>query len=163
MGYQKMIVALGMLFCLNACTAVWNMQTTLRKPGQTLLASPENVWQAYDCAYMRLPFLAIEVNQLIPPRLRPGHEFNHRLIYAMCSNERADEIIGRLYTRIYLRGQRLVNHVDPSYVMRPGRWRVDTFITLPMDVEAGVYSMELQFVSHHLNFQQNHSFVVSAR
>jgi hypothetical protein len=162
MGYQKMIVALGLLVCLSACAAVWNVQKILRKPGQQSLAPPASVWQQYDCAYMRLPFLAIELNQLIPPRLRPGREFNHRLIYAMCTNERADAIMGRLYTRIYFRGRRIVNDVDASYVMRPGRWRVDTFIAPPRDVEGGVYSMELQFVSQHLKFRQNNSFVVEA-
>jgi hypothetical protein len=160
MDYQKIIVLVGLLFGLDACTAVWNVQKTLRKPGQKSLALPEKIWRQYDCAHMRLPFLKVEVNQLIPPRLEPGHEFNHRLTYAMCTNERADEIMGRLYTRIYFRGQRIVNEVDPNYAMRPGRWRVDTFITLPRDVEIGVYSLELQFVSHHLKFRQNHSFVV---
>ena len=162
MGYQKMIVALGMLVCLNACTTVWNIQKNLRNPGQQLLDSPEEVWQQYDCGRMRLPFLAIEVNQLIPPRLRPGQEFNHRLTYAMCARESSEKIIGKLYTRIYLRGQLIVNDVDASYAMRSGRWRVDTFIMLPADVAIGMYSMELQFVSQRLKFRQHNSFVVEA-
>lgn len=167
MGYQKIIVLAG-LVCVTACApvqqsvqqAVWNVQKRLRKPGEKVLALPDTVWKDYNCANRQLPFINVETNKLLPPRLRPGAEFNHRLVYAMCSNERADEILGILSTRIYFRSERIVNDVVENYSIKPGRWRVDTFITLPPDAKAGVYSIEIQFQSTMLTFQEHHSFVV---
>ena len=163
MDYQKIIVLAGLMLCVTACKAVWTVQKTLRKPGEKLVAMPEKVWRQYNCSEARLPLFIIEKSKLIPPQLYPGGELNHRLTYAMCSNKRAEEIVGTLSTRVFFRGQRLVNDVNTTYPMRPGRWRVDTFITLAPDAQVGVYSLELQFKSTRIEFQRNHSFIIEKK
>ena len=156
---------------MTACTnvrqgvekTVWNVQKSFRKPGEKSLELPEVVWQSLECENRQLPFIKIEANQLLPRRVRPGEDFNHRLVYAMCSNKRADEVIGTLYTRIYFRSDPIHEEVTEDYTIKPGRWRVDAFIELPPTAETGVYAFEVQFESDQLGFQEQISFVVESQ
>ncbi len=163
MAYPQIIILAGLLW-LTACAAVhnvlWDFEKMTRKPGEKSLALPEAVWAEYGCANLRRPFIKVETNELIPPRLKPGGQFNHRLVYAMCSNERADEVLGKRYTRIYFKNRPVFNDVDESYAIKPGRWRVDIFIDLPEDAETGLYTLEVRFRSRCLRFRENHNFRV---
>ena len=159
--YFVMVVLLaGLSGCASLEQTAWNVQKNLREPGEKLLALPDDVWEQYACDQKPLPFVAIEANELLPPRLDPGDEFNHRLVYALCTNPAMEEIVGALYTRIYRRGQPYAVDVADSYPLRPGRWQVNTFITLPPDIEQGVYGVELDFRSDALSFQERQNFVV---
>jgi hypothetical protein len=75
--------------------------TRARPPGDRLIDPPAEVWGDYRCDRKIRPFLVLERNQVSPRKIRPGGEFNHRLIYAMCPAEPSQVISGDLYRRIY--------------------------------------------------------------
>ena len=63
--------------------------------------------------------------------------------------------------RIRFRGDAIVNTTDKSYEIKPGRWVVDAFVTLPEAAEPGVYAYELEFKSRTVDFAKSASFVVT--
>ncbi len=167
MGHPK-AVATGVALLLAALAGIgcagmfWSLEKAFRKPGERLTTFPEKVSAEYDCPNKDLPFFSIEENELIPRRMKPGGEFNHRLVYVMCPDRPSAVITGRLETRIHFRGEAIVRETITAYHLKPGRWVVDAFIQLPPEAEAGIYSFELDFSSRPVKFAKVLNFVVEA-
>ena len=161
MGHQKAIAALVIALLSLGCAGLrWNLQKTIREPGERLAEFPEAVWAEYDCDSQQLPFLVIEKNELIPPRVYSGSEFNHRMIYAMCPQRSTEVVAGTLSTRIRFKGHPIVRETVEAYEIKPGRWVVDAFVALPAEAEAGIYAYEIQFENPKLAFEKSLTFVV---
>jgi hypothetical protein len=141
----------------------WSLQKTLRAPGERLETFPELVWQEYDCASQKRPFFVIEKNELVPPRVKAGGEFNHRMVYVMCPREPTAVVSGRLRTLIRFRGEPLVREIREAYEIKPGRWVVDAEVALPEDAEPGIYAYEVVFESPRVAFEKQLTFVVHPR
>jgi hypothetical protein len=124
---------------------------------------PESVWEEYDCQKQARPFFVIERNELVPARVDAGGEFSHRLVYAMCPDNPTEVVSGRLLTRIRYRGEPIVRETTEAYEIKPGRWVVDSTVTLPRDAHPGVYAYELAFQSMDVTFEKRLTFVVGAR
>jgi hypothetical protein len=138
----------------------WSLQKAVRDPGEQIESFPEAVWEEYDCESQKRPFLIIEKNQLVPPKVKPGGDFNHRMVYVMCPLRPTEVVAGRLFTRIRFKGDPIVRETDHRYEIKPGRWVVDAFVELPEDAEAGVYAFEVEFKSDALEFDKRLTFVV---
>ena len=161
MGHHKVIaLAVSLSLALGCASTRWAVQKSLRQPGESLEDFPEAVWEEYDCASQRRPFFVIEKNELLPPRLDAGGEFNHRFVYAMCPVGPTEVVSGLLSTRIRFRGNPIVVDTANGYEIKPGRWVVDAMIKLPEDAEPGVYAHELVFASPELEFEKRLTFVV---
>ncbi len=138
--------ALGAVVCLSAMLGCTAIQLKLRQPGERLMDFPEPVAVEYDCAKRRLPFFKLEETELVPSRLRPGGQINHRFVYVMCPSRLSGVIEGKLYTRIQFKGKTV--HSDAvKRELQPGRWVVDSFVTLPEKAMPGMYALEGRFES----------------
>ena len=148
-----MIAAAGLVALLvgavGCATPVWvgKLRCAVREPGQELVDLPEKVERQYDCKEKKLPFFRLEKNELNPNRVRPGGEFNHRMVYAMCPRNPTEVVEGTLVTRIRFKGRPIVTETLDPFEIKPGRWIVDSFIALPENAEVGVYALELHFTS----------------
>lgn len=164
-NYKKIVILILMIAMIGGCASFDNYIPPWRKPGEKLLDLHEKVWQDYNCQNEKLPVVKIEHNELIPQRLNPKKEMecNHRLVYGLCSDKSGSEIVGRLYTRIYYQGRIVVNDIDEDYSLKPGRWRVDTFIQLPEKIESGVYTLEIEFTGPTAGFKVDNTFIVESR
>jgi hypothetical protein len=171
MGHPKGIVAVAwlvvLLIGLEGCTTpVWvgKLRRALREPGQELVDLPEKVARQYDCDDKKLPFFRLEKNELNPIRVRPGGEFNHRMVYVMCPTNPTEVITGTLVTRIRFKGKAIVTDTVEPFEIKPGRWIVDAFIALPEKVEVGVYALELRFTSKssEISIEEGITFGVDA-
>ena len=80
----------------------------------------------------------------------------------MCPARPTEVVRGRLATRIRFRGAPLMVEMDRHYEIKPGRWIVDAFVTLPESAEPGVYAYELEFESATVDFSKSASFVVTS-
>lgn len=138
----------------------WEAQKALRKEGSENQAFPEVVWEEYDCGTQRRPFFVVETNELVPPKVKAGGEFNHRMIYAMCPTQATAVVPGKLSTRIRYKGQPIVVNTDTAYEIKPGRWVVDSFVEIPADAEPGVYAYEVAFKGKDLAFDKALTFLV---
>jgi hypothetical protein len=145
----------------SACASVrWSLQKSLRREGTEIEAFPEAVWEEYDCDHQQRPFFIIERNELVPPKVGPGGEFNHRLVYAMCPPEPTEVVQGRLETRIRFKGEPYRLGHEERYEIQPGRWVVDRFVEIPEHADPGVYAYEVEFESPNLQFEKSLTFIV---
>jgi hypothetical protein len=174
MGHPQALAGVGrrrgplavalLLALLTSCASTrWWLQRSLRSPGEELVDFPEAVWQEYDCGSQKRPFFMIERNELVPPEVRTGGEFNHRLVYVMCPVNPTEVVTGRLATRIRHRGAPIVVDLQPDWELKPGRWVVDAMVELPEGARPGIYSYELAFESEPVAFEKSLTFVVRDR
>jgi hypothetical protein len=161
MDHSKVVAAaLGALVALGCASVRWEMQKAMRKEGIENEAFPELVWEEYDCDTQKRPFLVVEKNELVPPKVRPGGEFNHRMVYAMCPAESTAVVPGELSTRIRFKGKAIVQNTDSAYEIKPGRWVVDAFVEIPASAEPGVYAYEVAFEGGGITFDKSLTFLV---
>lgn len=159
---RAFLVLLAALWLAGSGCAGWlgSVRRSLRDPGVRFRAFPEEVAEEYGCAKKPLPFFQIEKVELVPSRLRPGEEFNHRLVYALCPATPTGVVAGTLHTRILFRGRAIVDERDPGYELRPGRWVVDAFVKVPPSAALGIYAMELDFEGEAFGFRERRTFAV---
>jgi hypothetical protein len=161
LGDSKVIALLSVLMLMLGCATLrWQIQKSLREPGEEIETFPEAVWEEYDCDVQKRPFFIIEKNEVVPPRVDAGGDFNHRMIYAMCPRRRTEVVSGTLLTRIRFRGDPIVRETTQAYEIKPGRWVVDAEVNLPDDAEPGVYAFEVAFKSATLKFEKHLTFIV---
>ncbi len=153
---HRALVAVVCLSAMLGCTAI---KVKLREPGERLLSFPAPVAVEYDCTKRRLPFIEVEESELIPLRLRPGGQLNHRFVYVMCPSRASEVIEGTLYTRIQFKGK-TVHSDSVKRELQPGRWVVDSFITLPEKAKPGMYALAARFESPKGRFSFHSDFLV---
>jgi hypothetical protein len=164
LGHSKVIALFGVLLLATSCASLrWSLQKSLRKPGEHLESFPEEVWEEYDCNAQKRPFFIIEQNELVPPRVEVGGDFNHRMVYVMCPSRPTGVVSGRLHTRIRFRGDPIVRETTEAYEIKPGRWIVDAEVSLPENAEPGIYAYEVGFKGAALSFEKSLTFVVRPR
>ena len=163
MGHSKITAALLLVALLSGCTTVrWAVQKSMRREGLVNEAFPEVVWEEYSCGELDLPFFKIETNELIPPRVRPGGEFNHRIVYALCPAHPTEVLTGRLETRILYKGKPIFSETKEGHEFLPGHWNVDTFVEIPDDTAPGIYAYDFAFRSPTVSFDESLTFLVPA-
>jgi hypothetical protein len=152
--------------CAVACLSCQYMPAQLerpfRKPGVRLVDFPEKVGVEFNCASQKLPWFKLETLEVWPKRLEPGKELGHRLTYVLCTDGPTDVVTGKLETKILFRGQSILKETDASYDLRPGRWVIDVFVTVPPSAADGLYALELDFKSPNVKFDRSETFAVEA-
>ena len=162
MGHSKIVALLLAAALSPGCAGLrWSMTKAFREEGAVNLSFPEEVWKEYDCDNQKRPFFIIEANELVPPRVEAGKDFNHRLVYVMCPANPTEVASGLLATRIRFKGDVIVDARDARYEIKPGRWVVDAFVEIPEDAEPGVYAYEVDFSSEDLAFSKSLTFLVT--
>jgi hypothetical protein len=162
LDHPKIAAACLLLGALaTGCASLrWSVQKAVREEGARMTAFPEEVAEEYGCAERPLPFFAIEKDEIVPPRVRSGGEFNHRLVTVLCPSHPTEVEVGRLSEAIRFRGELLHRETREGFEIRPGRWVLDAFVELPPDAEPGVYAYELRFEGRSIRFERSSSFVV---
>jgi hypothetical protein len=142
---------------------LWKMEKGLRKPGETLVSHPDVVWKERQCAKLQRPYVDIDLNEVLPPRVTAGEEFSHRMIYSMCPQRAGEAVVGDLSRRITINGNTVFEDVSRRFALRPGQWQLDAFIGIPAAAPAGVYAVEVAFSGGTVQFQRSASLVVENR
>jgi hypothetical protein len=157
----RALICVAISWLATSCTTVRNLvDRPFRTPGEHLRTFPDRVWAEYDCDAKELPFFEIEYLELHPRRLAPGEEFGHRMIYVLCPDAPTGVVTGGLHTQILHRGTPIVEDLDSTYDIKPGRWVIDSFVTLPPTAETGVYALRIGFKSRRIQFDRTLTFAV---
>lgn len=157
------LALLALVLSLGAgCTAVGMAKRALREPGPKLLSLPDDVIDEYECESRRLPYFVFEKQEVNPPRVHPGEEFNHRFVYALCPRRPTEVVKGTLRTRIRYKDRAILQDKE-EFELQPGRWAIDSFVRLPDGAKPGIYSLELEFDSRRVDFSNEATFGVDAR
>ena len=162
LGHPALAVLLALALTLGCVNVTGPILKAMRKPGEQLTTFPDVVWAEYDCDKKKRPFFAVERNELMPRQIKPGGDFNHRMVYVMCPKRSTEVVKGLLRTRVRFKGRPIVRQADEGYEIKPGRWTIDSLIQLPEAAEPGVYAYEVQFKSPKLRFAKSLTFVVRA-
>jgi hypothetical protein len=164
LGHPKIAAWLLLAGLATGCAGLrWSVQKALREEGARLADFPEAVAAEYGCASRELPFFEIEQSEILPPRVRAGGEFNHRLVTVLCPARPTEVEIGTLVEEIRFRGRIVHGETRERFEIRPGRWILDAMVELPPDAEPGVYAYELRFSAPHVAFEQRWTFSVEPR
>lgn len=134
-----------------------HIQKLMRKPGEKIIEGPSAIWIEHKCDDKNLPFMMLEKNELIPLKIKPGDELNHHFVYAMCPVRPTEVIQGHLFRNILFRGN-VIFQDKSNFEMKPGRWEVDAFITVPKDAETGIYALEAVFESQSSDMGKHEVF-----
>ena len=108
------------------------------------------------------PFVEAESLQVVPERIQPGQRINYRLVYVMCPFHPSQVLVTRLSRKILYNGQQVEINLNEAFEIKPGRWVVDSFFTLPSNSPLGTYQLEVSFESPRSQaHKQVRSFVVA--
>jgi hypothetical protein len=146
----------------TGCSAIYQqIVATARQPGEQIASTPEKVWNELNCAKRNRPFVQFENMEVLPEMIKPGGRVNYRLTYVLCPLKPSEVVKTRLVRNMLFKGERVAGNVKDSFELKPGRWVVDSFFTLPQDAPFGVYALEVNFEASGAQLKQVRSFVVS--
>ena len=155
--------ALSGAIALPGCSTLYQQAVAaIRQPGEQIATTPDKVWQEMNCATRERPVVRAESMEVVPEMIKPGGRVNYRLIYVMCPVKPSDVIKTRVARRMLFKGEQVARNVNDSFELKPGRWVVDSFFTLPVDSPLGVYALEVGFEAPNgMAHKKVRSFVVS--
>ena len=158
-----LVTATYSLVALSGCTTLYQQAVAAtRQPGEQIATTPDQLWQEMNCSNRERPFVLAESMEVLPEMIRPGGRVNYRLIYVMCPAKPSEVIKTRVARRMLFKGEQVARNVNDAFEIKPGRWVVDSFFTLPVDSPLGVYALEVVFEAPNgLAHKKVRSFVVS--
>lgn len=133
---------------------------SIRQPGERMVASPDDTTKKYSCLPYRGTKFLLEEIEVIPSRVSPGEEINHRIRYAFCPNKPSGIALGRIARTVLFKGEQVFMDVI-NYEFKPGTWTVDAFISIPKNAPKGVYAVELTITHDNQSIRNSNSFHVT--
>ncbi len=158
-----LLVAIFSVVALSGCTTLYQQAVAAtRQPGEQITTTPDELWKEMDCSNRERPFVRAESMEVLPEMIRPGARVNYRLIYVMCPAKPSEVIKTNVARRMLFKGEQVARNVNAGFEIKPGRWIVDSFFTLPIDSPLGVYALEVIFEAPSgMAHKKVRSFVVS--
>jgi hypothetical protein len=134
------------LLVFSGCSALYQqIVASARQPGEQIATTPDQVWQDFNCTKRVRPFVQVESMEILPEMIKPGGRVNYRLIYVMCPLKPSEVIKTRVLRNMLFKGEQVARNVNDAFELKPGRWVVDSFFTLPTNSPLGVYALEVGF------------------
>jgi hypothetical protein len=130
------------------------------EPGRKRVMDGPRVWALEGCKSRPLPFLRLDLSEVIPATVKPGGVLNYRFPYTACVPAQPGYIIGRLQTTLSFKGKKHNTRTDTDFPVETGKWIVDTNIAVPNDAEPGVYFLEATLVAKGARIEDRVSFNV---
>ncbi len=131
-----------------------------RTTGERQINTAQEVTRDLGCGGRRAVIAQFESGQVIPVRPNPGSEVNHRIVYSACPGT-AEQLTGTLTRRLYW-GRSTIMEDREKVVLKPGRWSIDVFITIPPKAELSWYRMEAVFENTAVYARDRRDFQVVA-
>jgi hypothetical protein len=158
-----LVSTISTIAMLSGCSTLYQQAVAaVRQPGEQIAATPDQVWHDFDCERRERPFVRAESMEVVPERIKPGARVNYRLIYVMCPVKPSEVIKTRVSRKMLFKGEQVARNVNEAFEIKPGRWVVDSFFTLPADSPLGVYALEVSFdAPKGQGHKKVRSFVVS--
>jgi hypothetical protein len=155
--------ALLSLVTLSGCSALYQqVVASARQPGEHVATTPDQVWHDFSCSKRDRPFVHVESMEVLPEMIKPGGRVNYRLIYVMCPVKPSEVIKTVVSRKMLFKGEQVARNTNEAFELKPGRWVVDSFFTLPTNSPLGVYSLEVGFEAPNGHaHKKTRSFVVS--
>lgn len=137
---------------------VQGVMVKARSKGERRLAEPGDVARELSCGSPGAVLARVEAGEVLPLRVKPGNEINHRMVLAACPAS-AEALTGTLTRRFVHQGRTLFQDSEP-YTLKPGRWSVNVFVGIPAQALPGQYRLELRFERRGLQLERSTDFTV---
>ena len=162
-GTAGLAFALAGAVAVPGCTTLYQQAVAaIRQPGEQIATTPDEVWKEMDCSNRQRPFVQAESMEIVPEKVKPGGRVNYRLVYVMCPAQPSEVIKTKVARRMLFKGEQVAANVHEGFELKPGRWVVDSFFTLPPESPLGVYALEVGFEAPNgMSHKRVRSFVVS--
>jgi hypothetical protein len=161
-GFTVFLAGLCIVTAYGCSTLYQQVVASARQPGEHIATTPDQVWQDLSCAKRERPFVQVESMEVLPEMIKPGGRVNYRLVYVMCPLKPSDVIKTTVSRRMLFKGEQVARNVNDAFELKPGRWVVDSFFTLPTNSPLGVYAREVVFEAPNGQAHKRaRSFVVS--
>jgi hypothetical protein len=162
-NFVRFLLTIYGLLAVSGCSTIYQQVVAAsRQPGEQIATTPDQVWKELDCGNRDKPFVRAESMEVLPELVKPGGRVNYRLIYSMCPVRPSEVIKTRVSRRMLFKGEQVARNVNDAFEIKPGRWIVDSFFTLPPDTPLGVYALEVHFEAPNGQAHKKvRSFVVS--
>ena len=134
-----------------------------RTAGAKLLDPPQKVSGDFDCPSRPQPWVLLQTQELWPPQLSVSDELAEKFVYVLCPARGQAELRGTLTRRVRTRGQVIWSDAERDYELKPGRWVVELFLTIPAEATAGSYEFEVSFETNKVIFRDVKGFTVVRR
>lgn len=131
-----------------------------RTSGERQIKTVPEITQELGCGGRRAVIARFDSGEVIPVRPNPGSEINHRVVYSACPGT-AEQLTGTLTRRLYW-GRSTIMEDKEKIVLKPGRWSLDVFITIPPKAELSWYRMEVVFENSAVYARDRRDFQVTA-
>ncbi|MFO1428603.1 MAG: hypothetical protein U1F76_00450 [Candidatus Competibacteraceae bacterium] len=162
--YRLLIITLSLVLLSCARQApVPESKTTLPATptlGVTQLLDGTETWKEYNCESKKLPFIIIEQNEILPTNVQAGKEIQHRFVYAACTSSDRQALKGSLNRKIYYKGRAVFQDATRNFEIKPGKWKVNAVVAIPVQAKPGNYNFELTISSPTTTVKKNLSFLV---
>ncbi len=151
--------------CKATTTKIQELQQkfvrSMRKPGEKMVASPENTSKKYSCSPYKQTILVLEKAETIPSKVFPGEEINQRIRYALCPYTPSGTVRGEIIRTVLFKGETAFQDVT-NYEFKPGTWTVDVFIEIPYDAQSGIYALEVVLTYSQKTTRESNTFIVKS-
>ena len=164
--FQLVLLIAGAVAILSACASVQELEQKMikgtRKSGEKLALSPDETMKAHSCEPGKENALFLEMSEVLPERVNPGREINHRVQVAFCPSAPTVTAKGYIIRRILYKGQpTFTDHAQ--YEFKPGTWTVDAFLGIPENAPSGIYALEVFLTCQDKTLKQTNNFFVKER
>jgi hypothetical protein len=147
----------GTIFCLSSlvsiliftgCASMQDLHQqfieSVRRPGEIMEKTPEETLQYYpSCSEQNIP--ALFETEIVPLRVLPGKEINHRIRYATCLTASSAPQNGEIVRTVYYERQAIFRD-RTKYEFKPGTWTVDAFIRVSENARPGNYLVDTAII-----------------
>jgi hypothetical protein len=131
--------------------------------GARLLDPPQKVSSEFDCPNRPQPWVLLQEQEVWPSQVSVKDELRQTFIYVLCPARGESGLRGTLTRRILGRDSVLLRDAESDYELKPGRWKVDLFLTIPEKVGPGSYEFEVSFETSRMIFRDVKGFTVVGR
>jgi hypothetical protein len=160
------ISALVLSGCVTTVDKIQDIQQrammSMRKPGEKMVAPPEDASRRYSCSTYMKDKLVIEEIDVIPDRINAGDEINQRIRYGLCPNPPSGTMNGKIVRTVLFNGETQFEDIT-YYAFKPGTWTIDAFIQVPRDVDEGMYDVEVVVTYGSKTVRSVESFLVKKK
>lgn len=153
---------ISVLICAG-CATVKDLHQQLvksvRTPGEKMVISPEDTLRYNPCSDQKRDALVLFEAEVIPGRLSPGKEINHRIRYATCLAASSEAQKGEIIRAVYYKNHTVFRD-RTKYEFKPGTWTVDAFIMVPDDAAPGTYTVDTTVICKGKSIRKSNTFQV---
>jgi len=106
--------------------------------------------------------VSLEDAEVVPTKIFPGEQINHRLRYVVCPFAPAQTVQGKIMRTVKFEEKKIFEDVT-EHAFKLGSWIVDASIIVPDEAENGKYILDVTIMVGKSLVRKGNTFLVKKR